>query len=135
MPPLRFPVAVIMQRVPLTSRWADERWEALAVEPCEDPLPAQTVVSDTANGKSWRCTGQVIELHPAEAEGYYLNVRARAESVRAMAHGRARRRCRAARAAIHRHRELRRSRALSRRGRAGRCGAHPRVYPRRAGVV
>src|SRR5438034_11738350 len=77
MPPLRFPVAVIMQRVPLTSRWADERWQALAVEPCEDPLPAQSVVSDTADGKSWRCSGQVIELHPAEAEGYYLNVSAR----------------------------------------------------------
>ena len=77
MSPLRFPVAVIMQRVPLASRWADERWEALAVEACDDALSVQTVVGDTANGKRWRCTGQVIELHPSEAEGYYLNVSAR----------------------------------------------------------
>ena len=77
MSPLRFPVAVIMQRVPLASRWAEERWEALAVEACDDALSVQTVVSDTADGKRWRCTGQVIELHPSEAEGYYLNVSAR----------------------------------------------------------
>ena len=77
MSPLRFPVAVIMQRVPLASRWADERWEALAVEACDDARSVQTVVSDTADGKRWRCTGQVIELHPSEAEGYYLNVSAR----------------------------------------------------------
>ena len=31
-------------------------------------------MSDTADGKRWRCTGHVIELHPSEAEGYYLNV-------------------------------------------------------------
>ena len=74
---LRFPVAVIMQRVPLASRWADERWEALAVEACDDAPSVQTVVSDTADGKRWRCTGQVSELHPSEAEGYYLNVSAR----------------------------------------------------------
>ncbi|TMH53308.1 MAG: DUF3305 domain-containing protein, partial [Betaproteobacteria bacterium] len=77
MPPLRFPIAVIMQRVPLASRWADERWEAFAVEACDDALSVPTVVSDTADGKRWRCTGQVIELHPSEAEGYYLNVSAR----------------------------------------------------------
>ena len=81
MPPLRFPVAVIMQRIPLASRWADERWEALAVEPCDDPLPAQTLLSDAADGKRWRCTGHAIELHPTEAEGYYLNVSTREPKV------------------------------------------------------
>jgi hypothetical protein len=77
MSPSRFPVAVIMQRVPLASRWADARWEAHAVEPCDDTLPTQMVVSDAADAKRWRCTGHVIELHPDEAEGYYLNVSAR----------------------------------------------------------
>jgi hypothetical protein len=81
MSPLRFPVAVIMQRIPLASRWADERWEAVAVEPCDDALPAQTLLSDAADGKRWRCTGHVIELHPTEAEGYYLNVSTREPKV------------------------------------------------------
>ena len=81
MSPLRFPVAVIMQRIPLASRWADERWEAVAVEPCDDALPAQALLSDAADGKRWRCTGHVIELHPTEAEGYYLNVSTREPKV------------------------------------------------------
>ena|ERR1700694_2569600 len=81
MSPLRFPVAVIMQRIPLASRWADERWEAVAVEPCDDALPAHTLLSDAADGKRWRCTGHVIELHPTEAEGYYLNVSTREPKV------------------------------------------------------
>jgi hypothetical protein len=81
MSPLRFPVAVIMQRIPLVSRWADERWEAVAVEPCDEALPEQTLVSDAADGKRWRCAGQAIELHPAEAEGYYLNVSTREPKV------------------------------------------------------
>jgi hypothetical protein len=81
MSPLRFPVAVIMQRIPLASRWADERWEALAVEPCDDALPAQTLLSDAADTMRWRCTGHVIELHPTEAEGYYLNVSTREPKV------------------------------------------------------
>ena len=81
MSPLRFPVAVIMQRIPLASRWADERWEALAVEPCNEALPAQTLLSDAADGKRWRCTGHAIELHPTEAEGYYLNVSTREPKV------------------------------------------------------
>ncbi len=68
--PLRFSVSVIMQRIPLANRWADERWEACAVElegQPSAPLPA---------GEAWRCPGFEIELHPVEAEGYYLNVSA-----------------------------------------------------------
>jgi hypothetical protein len=78
---LRFPVAVIMQRIPLASRWADERWEAVAVEPCDDAPPAQTLLSGAAATTRWRCTGHVIELHPSEAEGYYLNVSTREPKV------------------------------------------------------
>jgi hypothetical protein len=76
MAPLRFPVAVIMQRVALVNRWADERWEAIAVEPCDEPA-GNTLVSDDAQRQRWRCTGHAIELHPVEAEGYYLNASAR----------------------------------------------------------
>ena len=49
MSPLRFPVAVIMQRIPLASRWADERWEAVAVETCDDAMPAQTLLNEAAD--------------------------------------------------------------------------------------
>ncbi len=77
MPPLRFPVAVIMQRIPLANRWADERWEAVAVE-LEDRVVATAAPSSAPSGAAaatrWRCPGHEIELHPAEGEGYYLNL-------------------------------------------------------------
>jgi hypothetical protein len=77
MPPLRFPVSVIMERIPLASRWADERWEACAVE-LEGGTPAALADSEA---KRWRCPGFEIELHPVEAEGYYLNLSARTPKV------------------------------------------------------
>jgi hypothetical protein len=79
MPPLRFPVAVIMQRIALTNRWANERWEAVAVETCADTAaePEYVQLSDGPEGTRWRCAGHVIEMHPVESEGYYLNTSAR----------------------------------------------------------
>jgi hypothetical protein len=79
---LRFPVTVIMQRTPLTNRWASERWDAVAVE-VEDPISAAppSVASDPGAGRRWRCPGHEIELHPVEAEGYYLNLSASAPTV------------------------------------------------------
>jgi hypothetical protein len=81
MPPLRFPVAVIMQRIPLANRWASERWEAVAIEAGDDSAPECTLLSDGPEGTRWRCTGQLLELHPTEAEGHYLNVSAREPKV------------------------------------------------------
>jgi hypothetical protein len=77
MPPLRFPVAVIMCRIPLANRWASERWEAVAVEGCADDAAECTLQSDGPEGTRWRCAGHSLELHPVEAEGYYLNTSAR----------------------------------------------------------
>jgi len=74
MPPLRFPVTVIMQRIALDNRWASERWEACAVE-LED-APAPSAIRAVAESR-WRCCGLEAELHPVEAEGYYLNLSAR----------------------------------------------------------
>jgi hypothetical protein len=71
--PLRFPVAVIMHRIPLTNRWASERWEAVAIEAGADSAPGYTLLSDGPEGTRWRCGGHAIELHPSESEGYYLN--------------------------------------------------------------
>lgn len=74
MPLMRFPVAVIMQRVPLANRWSDERWEAIAVELAEESAEGPQRIDDAASGTRWRCPGHFVELHPVEAEGYYLNV-------------------------------------------------------------
>ena len=86
MRPLRQAVDVIIERVPLVNRWASERWQPAAVEiavpragmpPARDVIPGsgQSAVAD-ASGNRWRCTGFEIELHPTEAEGYFLNITA-----------------------------------------------------------
>ncbi|TMH59242.1 MAG: DUF3305 domain-containing protein [Betaproteobacteria bacterium] len=86
MQPLRFPVTVIMQRTALENRWADERWDAVAVEledptaPGPDRVPTRAADS-SATAVRWRCPGHEIELHPVEAEGYYLNLSAREPKV------------------------------------------------------
>lgn len=84
MQPLIQTVDVIMERIPLQSRWASERWQPRAVEvPAPDArlvshantVPGQNVcVPDGEN--RWRCRGFDIELHPTEAEGYFLNITA-----------------------------------------------------------
>jgi hypothetical protein len=76
MPLMRFPVAVVMQRVPLVNRWSDERWEAVAVELAEESDARVEMVESSQAGARWRCSGFFVELHPVEAEGYYLNVTA-----------------------------------------------------------
>jgi hypothetical protein len=73
MPLMRFPVAVTMQRVPLANRWVDERWEAIAVELAEESPGDPVCIDDAAAGTRWRFPGLFVELHPVEAEGYYLN--------------------------------------------------------------
>ena len=76
MPVMRFPVAVIMQRTPLANRWSDERWEAIAVELAEESTAPPERIEHSDAGTRWRCPGYFIELHPAEIEGYFLNVSA-----------------------------------------------------------
>ena len=76
MPALRFPVAVVIERVPLANRWASEKWQIGAVERDGSPLPVAIKLSDDATGTRWRFTGFVIELHASESEGYFLNITA-----------------------------------------------------------
>jgi len=73
MPIMRFPIAVIMQRVPLANRWVDERWEPVAVELAEESAGDPVLIDNSAAATRWRCPGFFVELHPVEAEGYYLN--------------------------------------------------------------
>jgi len=86
MAPLRQPVDVIIARVPLVNRWASERWQPTAVE-IASPVPGQRSARDLVpgacactladpGGNRWRCTGFEIELHPSEAEGFFLNLTA-----------------------------------------------------------
>lgn len=76
MPVMRFPVSVVMQRMPLANRWSDERWEAIAVEFTEESAEGPQRIDDADPGTRWRCPGHFVELHPVEAEGYYLNASA-----------------------------------------------------------
>ena len=76
MPALRFPVAVVVERIPLANRWASEKWQIGAVERDDSPLEVAIKLSDDATGTRWRFTGFRIELHLSESEGYFLNITA-----------------------------------------------------------
>lgn len=73
---VRFPVAVIIRRVPLANRWVSERWEPVAVEPQAEEFAAAgpEQLQGGSDGTEWRFGGHAIELHRSEAEGYFLNV-------------------------------------------------------------
>jgi hypothetical protein len=76
MPALRFPVAVVVERIPLANRWASEKWQIGVVERDDSPLRVAVKLSDDATGTRWRFTGFGIELHASESEGYFLNITA-----------------------------------------------------------
>ena len=68
-----FPLAVVMRRVPVKNRWISEKWELSAVEP--DARVDQISCAEIAE-QAWRWRGFALDLHPSEAEGYYLNLTA-----------------------------------------------------------
>ena len=76
MPALRFPIAVVVERIPLANRWTSEKWQIGAVERDDSPLQVAVKLSDDASGTRWRFTGFAIELHLSESEGYFLNITA-----------------------------------------------------------
>ncbi len=57
MPALRFPVAVVIERIPLANRWTSEKWQIGAVERDDSPLRVAVRLSDDATGTRWRFTG------------------------------------------------------------------------------
>ena len=71
-------VAVTLLRTPLASRWASERWEAVAVLPLtEATAVAETPAASSSDGGArWRYEAFAVELHRSEAEGYHLNITA-----------------------------------------------------------
>jgi hypothetical protein len=85
MAPLTLAVDVIVERVPLANRWASERWQPAAVEVAvprarapraRDVVPGSGSAVADGDDNHWRCSGFEIELHPTEAEGYFLNITA-----------------------------------------------------------
>src|SRR4051794_27326056 len=75
MQPLRFSVDVVMERVPLANRWVNEVWRPAWVQRTE-PAARETVerLDDEGSTARWRVGPYTIELHPVEAEGYFLNL-------------------------------------------------------------
>jgi hypothetical protein len=76
MPALRFPVAVVIERITLANRWTSEKWQVGTVERDDSPLEVAVKLSDDATGTRWRFTGFGVELHASECEGYFLNITA-----------------------------------------------------------
>ena len=72
-------VAVILERLPVESRWASHRWDLLAVVPDEGG-EARTLVDDGLRVQRL-FPGFEVWLHRDEAEGYYLNASTDAPSV------------------------------------------------------
>jgi hypothetical protein len=72
----RFPVAVVMDCVPLASRWASEQWRLSAVIPldAEPAQPSVTRVGSSSPTVQWRFEGLAMELYRSEGEGYWLNL-------------------------------------------------------------
>ena len=72
----RIAVDVIMEREQLHNRWATERWQPVAIAPAEQRAGSASWHRLGGEVERWRCGPFDVELHPTEAEGYYLNVTA-----------------------------------------------------------
>src|SRR5690242_2963896 len=70
-------VAVIMERVTLANRWANERWEAKGViADAPESDPGERVIVRQPNLMQILFPGLVLTLKRDEAEGYYFNITA-----------------------------------------------------------
>jgi hypothetical protein len=69
-----FPIAVVMQRRPAKSQWADVVWEPFGVVP--SAVSERRLLVDQSGVRQWLHGGLSIELRRDEAEGYYLNLTA-----------------------------------------------------------
>ena len=67
-----FAIAVVMQRRPAQSRWADSIWEPHGV--LSDPGGEKRLLREDGALVQWLYPGFKLVLHKDETEGYYLNV-------------------------------------------------------------
>ena len=75
----RWAAAVVMERTPLSNRWASEKWEAKSVVPdldstALDPAAPPRVLLEDAGRLQVLFSGLQIKLQRDEAEGYYMNI-------------------------------------------------------------
>lgn len=68
-----FPLSVVLRLVPIKSRWVDAKWELAGVAP---DAPAAGITRTLQDVDTWLWRGFALDLHPSEAEGYYLNLSA-----------------------------------------------------------
>jgi hypothetical protein len=77
-------IDVVMERIALDNRWTSEQWRPAAVHavgPGRGSAVAPVCIEDTPQRTRWRFAGREIEVHPSEAEGYFLNVSSEAPIV------------------------------------------------------
>jgi hypothetical protein len=77
--PEYFSVDVVIERVTLHNRWTTEQWGPASVDAigpgrATTPRAPPVCIEDTPERSRWRFSGREIEVHPVEAEGYFLNV-------------------------------------------------------------
>ena len=71
-----YEVSVVIRRVPLVNRWVSEKWELEAVEGDVGDPRVEDISCEALTEDRWRWRGFRVDLHPSEAEGYYLNLSA-----------------------------------------------------------
>ncbi len=76
----KFSLAVVMQRRPAKSQWADVIWEPHGVVSGHNGGEKKLLVEHDGAAQ-WLHPGFALELHRDEAEGYYLNVSSTRPSV------------------------------------------------------
>jgi len=66
-----FSVSVVMRRVSVTNRWISHKWEVAEViaDRASDEITREAIGPET-----WCWRGFALDLHPSEAQGYYLNL-------------------------------------------------------------
>lgn len=69
-----YPVAVVMQRRPSQSKWADTAWEPWSVLLGYPADAGVRLLLERDGVQQWLHPGFTLTLHRDEAEGYYLNV-------------------------------------------------------------
>jgi hypothetical protein len=72
-------ISIVLERIPLASRWASHHWELAAVLPDLGGEPR--VIVENERGLQRLHPGFEVALHRDEAEGYFLNTSSEATSV------------------------------------------------------
>jgi hypothetical protein len=67
------PIAVMMERRPITHQWADEIWAAAAVMPSADRAVTVTPLQQNSESFCYLVSGLLLELYPDENNGYFEN--------------------------------------------------------------